>query len=241
MIPMPMKIKEIIDTLKSAGSPENVAGMARYGIFTQKAYGAPSAVLEQLARRIGRNHELAQRLWRTGNHDVRVLAALIEEPGTVTRSQMDRWAKDFDNWAICDCCCTHLFDRTRFAWDKARQWPLHPEEYVKRAGFSMMAVLAVHDKKAADAQFQRLLPLIKAGATDERKYVRKAVNWALRSIGKRNLRLNRAALRTAAEIHGLGSPAARWIASDARRELASAAVQERLKNRARRAKPRRQS
>jgi 3-methyladenine DNA glycosylase AlkD len=236
-----MKIKEIIDTLKSAGSPANVAGMARYGIFTQKAYGAPSAVLERLARRIGRNHELAQRLWRTGIYDARVLAALIEEPVKVTRSQMDRWAEDFDNWAICDCCCTHLFDRTPFAWDKARQWSVRPEEYVKRAGFSMMAVLAVHDKQADDARFLRLLPLIKAGATDERKYVRKAVNWALRGIGKRNLRLNRAALRTASEIHGLDSPAARWIASDARRELASAAVQERVKSKGRRTKPRRQS
>jgi len=238
---MPMKINEIIDTLRSAGSPENVAGMARYGIFTQEAYGAPSAVLEQLARRIGRNHELAQRLWRTGNHDVRVLAALIEEPVRVTRSQMDRWAKDFDNWAICDCCCTHLFDRTPFAWNKAQQWSKRSEEYVRRAGFSMMAVLAVHDKEAADDRFLRLLPLVKAGATDERKYVRKALNWALRSIGKRNPRLNRAALRTASEIHGLDSRAARWTASDARRELASAAVQERLKSKGRRTKSRRQS
>lgn len=225
---MSMNIKEILKTLKAAGSPENVAGMARYGIVTQSAYGAPSLAIERLARKVGKDHSLAERLWQTGNHDARALACFIEEPARVTAAQMERWVRDFDNWAICDGCCLHLFDRTRFAWPKAVQWSGRKPEFTRRAGFTMMAVLAVHDKQADDARFLKLLPLIEAGANDERKYVRKAVNWALRSIGKRNFRLNRAALRTAERIHKLDSRAARWVASDARRELTSEAVQKRL-------------
>ncbi len=225
---MSMNIKEILKTLKAAGSPENVAGMARYGIVTQSAYGAPSLAIERLARKVGKDHSLAEELWQTGNHDARALACFIEEPTRVTAAQMERWVRNFENWAICDGCCLHLFDRTRFAWPKAIQWSGRKPEFIRRAGFTMMAVLAVHDKQANDARFLELLPLIETGANDERKYVRKAVNWALRSIGKRNFRLNQAALRTAERIHKLDSPAARWIASDARRELASTAVQQRL-------------
>jgi 3-methyladenine DNA glycosylase AlkD len=225
---MSMNIKEILKTLKAAGSPENVAGMARYGIVTQSAYGASSLAIERLARKIGRDHSLAERLWRTGNLDARVLACFAEEPARVTAAQMERWVRDFDNWAICDGCCLHLFDRTRFAWSKSVQWSRRRPEFIRRAGFTLMAVLAVHDKQADDTRFLKLLPLIEAGATDERNYVRKAVNWALRSIGKRNSRLNRAAVRTAERIHKLDSRAARWIASDARRELTSGAVQRRL-------------
>jgi 3-methyladenine DNA glycosylase AlkD len=223
-----MNIKEILKTLKAAGSPENVAGMARYGIVTQSAYGASSPAIERLARRIGKDHSLAEKLWQTGNLDARILACFVEEPASVTAAQMERWVRDFDNWAICDGCCLHLFDRTRFAWPKAVQWSGRKPEFVRRAGFTLMAVLAVHDKQAEAARFLKLLPLIEAGATDERRYVRKAVNWALRSIGKRNSRLNRAAVRTAERIHKLDSRAARWIASDARRELTSAAVRQRL-------------
>jgi 3-methyladenine DNA glycosylase AlkD len=225
---MSMNIKEILRTLKAAGRPENVAGMARYGIVTQSAFGASSPAIERLARKIGKDHPFAEELWQTGNHDARVLACFVEEPARVTAVQMEHWVRDFDNWAICDGCCLHLFDRTRFAWPKAVQWSRRKPEFIRRAGFALMAVLAVHDKQADDARFLKLLPLIEAGATDGRKYVRKAVNWALRSIGKRNSRLNRAAIRTAERIHKLDSRAARWIASDARRELTSAAVQKRL-------------
>jgi len=223
-----MTVKQVLNSLKAAGNPRNVAGMARYGIVTKRAYGVSAPDLVRLARRIGTNHALAQQLWQTGNHDARALASMIEEPRRVSATQMDRWARDFDNWAICDCCCLHLFDRTPFAWSKARQWSRRKAEFVKRAGFALMAVLAVHDKPADDEAFLRLLPLIKAGASDERNYVRKAVNWALRSIGKRNVRLNRASLAAAREIHKLDSAAARWSASDARRELAGRAVQQRL-------------
>lgn len=225
---MSLNIKEILRTLKAAGSPENVAGMARYGIVTQSAYGVSSQAIERLTRRIGKDHFLAERLWQTGNYDARILACFVEEPDLVTAAQMERWVRDFDNWAICDGCCLHLFDRTRFAWHKAVQWSGRKPEFIRRAGFTLMAVLAVHDKRADDARFLRLLPLIEAGATDERNYVRKAVNWALRGIGKRNSRLNRASVRTAERIRKLGSRAARWIASDARRELTSPAVQKRL-------------
>jgi 3-methyladenine DNA glycosylase AlkD len=225
---MLMNIKQILKTLRTAGSPQNVAGMARYGIVAKSAYGAPSLAIERLARKVGKDHSLAEELWQTGNHDARILACFVEEPASVTAAQMERWVCDFDNWAICDGCCLHLFDRTRFAWPKTIQWSRRRPEFVRRAGFTLMAVLAVHDKQADDARFLKLLPLIVAGATDERNYVRKAVNWALRSIGKRNLRLNRAAIRTAERIHKLDSRAARWIASDARRELMSTAVQQRL-------------
>jgi 3-methyladenine DNA glycosylase AlkD len=202
--------------------------MARYGIVTQSAYGASSPTIQRLARKTGKDHALAEKLWQTGNFDARVLACFVEEPAGVTAAQMERWVSDFDNWAICDGCCLHLFVRTRFAWPKAVQWSGRKPEFVRRAGFTLMAVLAVHDRQADDARFLKLLPLIEAGATDERNYVRKAVNWALRSIGKRNRGLNRAALRTAGRIRKLDSRAARWIASDARRELASSAVQKRL-------------
>jgi len=225
---MSLNIREILRTLRTAGSPENVAGMARYGIVTQSAYGASAQAVERLARKIGKDHSLAEKLWQTGNYDARVLACFVEEPARVTAAQMERWVRDFDNWAICDGCCLHLFDRTRFAWPKAVQWSRRKPEFARRAGFTLMAVLAVHDKRADDERFLKLLPLIESGATDERKYVRKAVNWSLRSIGKRNLRLNRAALRTAERIHELDSRAAHWIASDARRELTSAAVRRRL-------------
>lgn len=223
-----MNIKEMLRSLKAAGSPENVAGMARYGIVTQSAYGASAQAVRRLAREVGKDHSLAAELWWTGNYDARILACFVEEPARVTSAQMERWARDFDNWAICDGCCLHLFDRTRFAWPKAVQWSRRKTEFVRRAGFTLMAVLAVHDEQADDARFLKLLSLIEASATDERNYVRKAVNWALRSIGKRNARLNRAAIRAAERIHKLDSRAAHWIASDARRELRSAAVQKRL-------------
>jgi 3-methyladenine DNA glycosylase AlkD len=202
--------------------------MARYGIVSKKVFGISVVSLREMAKKIGRNHGLAQELWRTGILDARFLAAFIEEPGKITEAQMDRWAKDFDNWAICDGCSLHLFDRTPFAWKKALSWTTRKEEFVRRAGFALIAVLAVHDKSAPDAKFERTFPLIKRAATDDRNGVKKAVNWSLRQIGKRNLGLNALAISAAQEIQSVDSASARWIASDALRELKSPAVQTRL-------------
>lgn len=207
--------------------------MARYGIRSAKVYGVSVGTLREFAKEIGKDHELAGKLWATGILDARILAAFVEVPARVTETQMDRWARGFDNWAICDGCCLHLFDKTPFAWKKAVQWAMRKEEFVKRGAFSLMAVLAVHDKKAHDREFLRLLPIIKKAASDERNGVKKAVNWALRQIGKRNRFLNNAAIRTAEAIQKSDSRAPRWIAADALRELKSEAVQSRLKRKER--------
>jgi 3-methyladenine DNA glycosylase AlkD len=204
--------------------------MARYGIVARHVYGGWSTpALKKLAREIGRHHTLAQELWASEIYEARVLATLIDEPQRVTPRQMNQWAKDFDNWAICDGACINLFRHTRFAHTKCVDWSARREEFVKRAAFALMAGLAVADRAADDIAFLRFLPLIKRAALDERNMVKKGVNWALRQIGKRNAPLNRAALAVANEVHRLDSRAARWIASDARRELASPAVQQRLK------------
>jgi 3-methyladenine DNA glycosylase AlkD len=204
--------------------------MARYGIVAKKVYGGWSTpALKQFAREIGRNHALAQELWASEVFEARALATLIDEPEKVTARQMNNWARDFDNWAICDGACINVFRYTRFAHQKCVEWSAQPEEFVKRAAFALMAGLAVADKTASDDAFMRFLPLIRSAAVDERNMVKKGVNWALRQIGKRSAPLNRAALAVAHEIHRLDSRAARWIASDARRELESPAVQERLK------------
>ena len=165
----------------------------------------------------------------SGVHDARLLATLVDDSTQVTRRQMERWAKDFNSWALCDAACGCLFDKTPFAWGKAVEWTGRDAEYVKRAGFVLMATLAVHDKKAPDASFERFLPYLIEHATDERNFVKKGVNWALRQIGKRDRRLNKLAIQTAKEIHKLDSSPARWIASDALRELTSEKVRKRLK------------
>jgi 3-methyladenine DNA glycosylase AlkD len=236
-----MRYREAMNKLKALGSPENVAGMARFGVVVKSAYGVSAPALRKLAKEIGTDHDLAQQLWSSGNHDARGLAALIDDPRQVTEEQMERWARDFDSWGIVDCCCGCLFWMMPIASKKALEWTKREEEYVKRAGFSMMACLAVYDKDAPDAQFLRYLAVIKREARDERNFVKKAVNWALRQIGKRNLRLRREAIKTAAQIHRLDSKAAKWIASDALRELKSEKVQQRLRRAASRRRPSRAS
>ena len=211
------------------GSPRVARGMARFGISTRDALGIPTPTLRKLAREIGSSHRLASELWKSGLHEARTLAALIDDPERVTEAQMERWAGEFDSWDVCDCCCGNLFDKTAFAYRKVAEWSRRREEYVKRASFSLMAALAVHDKKTANNKFLRFLPLIKRESTDERNFVKKAVNWALRQIGKRNLELHRGAVETALEIKKLDSRSARWIAADALRELRSAAVGRRLR------------
>jgi len=209
-------------------NPRAVAGMARFGINTRNTYGVSIPDLRGMAKEIGNDHHLAQQLWSSGVHEVRILAGFIDDPEMVTEAQMESWVKDFDSWDICDQCCSNLFDRTQFAHRKAVEWSRREEEFMKRAGFVLMAALAVHDEKARDQDFMKFLPLIVSESVDERNFVKKAVNWALRQIGKRNRNLNRKAIKTAREIQKLKSKSAKWIASDTIRELVSDSVQRRL-------------
>jgi 3-methyladenine DNA glycosylase AlkD len=224
-----MECEEVLERLKSLANPEAVAGMARYGISTQNTLGVSVPALRRMAREIGRDHALAQELWSTGVHEARILASMIDDPRLVTEEQMERWAADFDSWDVCDQCCGNLFDKTGFAYRKAVEWAARDEEFVKRAGFALMAWLAFHDKRAPDEAFLAFLPVIMRESVDGRNYVRKAVNWALRQIGKHNAALNIMAIQTAQEIQATGSKAGRWIAADALRELTSDKVQERLR------------
>jgi 3-methyladenine DNA glycosylase AlkD len=212
---------EIIRKLKSMRNPANVEGMARYGISSKNTLGISIYQLRPMAKDIGPDHGLALRLWKSGIHEARLLAVFIDDPAKVTERQMGEWACDFDSWDVCDQACTSLFDQTRFAWKKAREWSGRNEEFVKRGAFAIMAGLAVHDKRASDADFATLLPIIEKESADERNFVKKSVNWALRNIGKRNFSLHARALKSAGKIQKRDSKAARWIANDAIRELSS--------------------
>jgi 3-methyladenine DNA glycosylase AlkD len=224
-----MEYQEVVRRLKREANPGNVAGMARFGINPEGTLGICTPDLMALAKKIGRDHFLSQELWSSGIHEAKVLAAMVDEPSKVTEKQMERWVKEFDSWDVCDQVCMRLFDKTPFAYDKVVEWSGRKEEFVKRAGFALMATLAVHDKKADDSRFEKLLPIIARESVDERNYVRKAVNWALRQIGKRNKRLNSKAIKAAEKIGKMDSKSARWIASDALRELKSEAVKARLR------------
>ena len=227
-----MQIRDVIAELKSMGNPKAAAGMARYGIKADRALGVSIPKLQSLAKKIGKSHKLAEALWSSAVHEARILACMIDDPQRITADRLDRWATEFDSWDLCDQCCNRLFSKTPFARQKAMAWAGRPEEFVKRAGFVLMAVLAVHDKKAPDKQFDPFFKRIKAEADDERNFVKKAVNWALRQIGKRNRSLNKKAIRVAEEIRQFESKAARWVARDALRELRSENVQKRLSGRA---------
>jgi len=224
-----MQYNEILRKLKSLADPKAVKGMARFGINPKNTYGVSIPNMRAMAKEIGRNHVLAQQLWSSGIHEARILAGMIDLPEMVTKEQMENWAKDFDSWDVCDQCCSNLFDKTEFAYQKAGEWSRRNEEFVKRAGFVLIAALAVHDKKAKDAEFIKFLPIIRRESIDERNFVKKAVNWALRQIGKRNVNLNEAAIKTAKETQSIDSRSAKWIGSDALRELTSKVTQERLR------------
>jgi 3-methyladenine DNA glycosylase AlkD len=224
-----LEVEEVVDRLRSIGDSKAVEGMARFGIQSSNSFGVSIPKLRALAREIGRDHKLALRLWETGLHDARQIAAMIDDPREVTVAQMEKWVRDFDSWDIVDGCCGTLFDKTTFAVAKAREWCEREAEYEKRAGFVLMAELAVHDKSAKNQVFLDFLPPIIDGASDKRNFVKKAVNWALRQIGKRNLKLNKAAVSTALNIQKIESGAAKWVASDALRELRSPQVQKRLR------------
>jgi 3-methyladenine DNA glycosylase AlkD len=214
-----MTYEEILREMKASADPAGAAGMARFGINPRGTLGLSMPFLRALAKRTGTDHDLAQRLWRSGIHEARILAALVDDPARVTPAQMERWVKDFDSWDVCDQVCGNLFDRTRPARRKAAAWARRKPEYQRRAGFALMAALAWHDRNAKDGVFLGFLPLIERYAFDERNFVRKAANWALRNIGKRNRTLHKAAVACARRIAKQDSRAARWIAKDAIREL----------------------
>lgn len=221
----------ILQKLKTHGSRENIEGMARFGITTERRLGVSVPEMRRIARECGKDHPLSIRLWNSGIPEARIVASMIADPAEMTAAEMDRWVSGFDSWDVCDQVCMNLFERTPFAGKKIRQWSRREEEFVRRAAYALIACLAWHDKDAPDVVFTGFLPIIKRGATDERNFVKKSVNWALRNIGKRNPRLNRAAVSTAKEISRLDSKSARWIGADAIRELTSAAVQRRIRRR----------
>ena len=223
-------VENIVDEIRRGANPKALDGMSRFRIQTNKAFGVSIPELRKIARQTGTNHELASQLWTTGIHEARILASMIDDPAQVSEGQMEEWAADFDSWDVVDGSCGNLFDKTAFAIEKAHQWSRRKEEYVKRAGFVLMAELAVHNKKEPNNTFLDFLPVIVREASDERNFVKKAVNWALRQIGKRNAILNGAAVRTCKQIQKIDSRSARWIASDALRELTSASVRKKLKN-----------
>jgi 3-methyladenine DNA glycosylase AlkD len=221
-------VEDVLAELSARANPANVAGMARFGIVGAGRLGVALPDLRRIAKAAGRDHQLALALWRTGIPEARIVAALVDQPEQVTEQQMEDWVADFDSWDVCDQVCMNLFDKTPLAWKKVRGWAERDAEFVKRAAFALLACLAWHDKTAADDRFIELLPLFARAATDQRNYVKKAASWALRTIGKRNSRLNQAAIQTARELQRLDAKAARWIAADALRELEGAAVQKRL-------------
>lgn len=222
----------VLQELKSLADPDARAKLAYFGVNVPEAYGISAPILHKFARHIGRDQKLAEELWASGIHEARILAALLGEPGKVTPAQMERWVKGFDSWDVVDTACCYLYAEAKPAWKKAIEWSHRQKEFEKRASFALVAYLSYKDKVAPDARFVRFLRVIEREAWDERNFVRKAVNWALRNIGKRNLRLNREAIRAAERIRQQGSRPARWIAADALRELTSEAVQARLRRKA---------
>jgi 3-methyladenine DNA glycosylase AlkD len=222
-------VEDVLDRLQSKAKPEQLEGMAKYGITVEKRLGISVPDMRKLAKEVGRDHKLALGLWRTGIAEARIVAGMVDDPAKLTDEQMEEWVKDINSWDVCDQVCMNLFEKSQLAWKKIMDWSEREEEFVKRTAFSLIACLAWHDKKTSDDKFIELFPVITRAATDDRNFVKNAVNWALRNIGKRNLNLNRAAIDTAEEIQRLDSKTARWIATDAIRELESDAVQNRIR------------
>jgi len=235
--PLPnLEFETILQVLKGLTDPAAIAEMERFGINSEKALGIHYTCLYEIAKSIGKNHPLAIQLWETGIHEARILAAYIEDPAMIDEKQMDEWTQGFNSWDVCDLVTSELFDRTPFAYEKVFEYSQAQPEFVKRTGFVLIAALCVHDKSAPDEKFIQFLPVIQREAVDERNFVKKAVNWALRSIGKRNLTLNEKAIETTRIIHAMDSRSARWIATDAQRELTSEKIQQRLLKQAARGK-----
>ena len=222
-------VEEVLKKLKAKARPDQLEGMARYGMVAERRLGVSVPDMRKIAKELGRDHNLALELWKKGVPEARILAAMIDEPENLTEKQMENWVKDINSWDVCDQVCANLFEKTSLAWKKILDWSEREEEFVKRTAFALIACLAWHDKEAEDEKFIKLFPVIRRGATDERNFVKKAVNWALRNIGKRNPNLNKTAIKAAKEIQRIDSKASRWIASDAIRELESESVQRRLR------------
>lgn len=213
------RVRYAIAWLESRSSAKDKAGMARYGIVAKQAFGVPMARTQALAKELGRDHALALALWRTGVYEARLLATMVDDPARVTVAQMDRWARQWENWADCDTSCFKLFDRTPHAWGRIRAWAARDETYVKRGAFALLASVALHDKQSPDAPFVKALQLVERGASDERDIVRKGVSWALRGIGKRSKPLKREAVALARRLAASDDPGARWVGKDALRDL----------------------
>jgi len=226
-----VSVVEVLGRLRAEARSDRVEGMARYGMVAEGRLGVSVPEMRRIAKDVGKDHDLAVGLWETGIPEARIVAAMVGEPERLTEMQMELWVKDINSWDVCDQVCMNLFEKTPLVWKKIRDWSEREEEFVKRTAFTLIACLAWHDKKAEDKRFIEMFPVIKRGATDERNYVKKAVNWALRNIGKRNPNLNKAAIETAREIQRIDSKAARWIASNAIKELEGEAVQRRLTKR----------
>lgn len=231
--PVDAAVQAALKALERRGTKRTLDGLARYGIFTNKAFGVSVGDVQRIAKPLGHGHDLAGALWETGWYEARLLAAFLDEPERVTPVQMDRWCRDFDNWGICDTVCFHLFDRTPHAWRKVEQWASRREEFAKRGSFALLACLALHDKVTGDGPFLASLRLIEAAAGDERNFVKKGVNWALRAVGRRNAALNTAAVAVARRLAASPEAAPRWVGKDALRELTSAPVVRRLAMRGR--------
>ena len=213
------RVNRTLSWLEKRGSKKNRDGMARYGIVAPKVYGVSMGTMKSFAKELGRDHELALALWDTGWYEARILTSFVDEPAKVTPSQMDRWMRDFDNWAICDTTCFQLFDKTPHAWKKIEQWSKRKKEFEKRAAFALLAAVALHDKKAIDAPFTKSLKLIEDAASDERNFVKKGVSWALRSIGHRNRSLHSASHDLAAKLAASSDKTKRWIGNDVLRDI----------------------
>lgn len=222
-------VEQVLETLKGMSRPNQVAGMAHYGMSAEGRLGISVPEMRKLAKQLGKHHQLALDLWSTGIPEAQIVAGMVAEPEKLTEDQMEDWVKDINSWDVCDQVSMNLFEKSPLVWRKILDWSEREEEFVKRCAYALIACLAWHDKKAGDDRFIQLMPVIKRGATDERNFVKKAVNWALRNIGKRNPNLNKVAIKTAKEIQQVDSKAARWIAADAIRELQSEAVQKRVR------------
>jgi 3-methyladenine DNA glycosylase AlkD len=231
----PTRLDTALDMLRAQARPQVLAGMARFGMAIDGRLGLSMPAMRRVAKLLGRDHELALALWDTGIPDACIVAGMLAEPQRLGSRQMDAWAKSLRSWDVCDQVCGSAFLHSPLAWPKVAQWAGQRDEFVRRAGFALLATLAVHDRASDDARFVQALALVQAAAGDERNFVRKAVNWALRNIGKRNAALSAAAIQVAQQLRHHDSRAARWIAADALRELRSDAVQVRLRERA--AKP----
>jgi 3-methyladenine DNA glycosylase AlkD len=223
-----MELQDIVGRLELLSTPENIEGMERFGITPEKTYAVRIPELRKIAKESGKNHELALELWELDFRETKILACMIDDPERVSSAQLNEWVLEFDYWEICDQCCMNLFRKTSFAYNKIFEWGENEAEFVKRAAFSLLAVMAVHDKKQPNQQFEQYYPLLISASTDNRNFVKKSVNWALRSIGKKNSSLNKSSIDLAEEILALNTKSSKWIASNALKELKSEKVRKKL-------------